>query len=54
MRVTERLIFCDKCGNNWGGDDRSDGLTFKQMLEERRLQGWVKRGSKDYCEYVKN
>lgn len=46
--VIERLIFCDECSYNKSGDDRNY-LTIKEMRTTRKAEGWVQRGSKDYC-----
>lgn len=46
--VIETLVICDGCGEQMGGDDRSQ--TAKQIRAKRKKwEGWVQRGSKDYC-----
>lgn len=46
--VIETLVFCDGCSENHSGDDRSSSA--KQIRASRKREGWIQRGSKDYCE----
>lgn len=43
----ETLVFCDGCGANCNGDDRTNSA--KRIRATRSLSGWIQRGSKDYC-----
>jgi hypothetical protein len=45
--VVETLVFCDSCGDNCGGDDRS--FNARHIRANRKKGGWVQRGAKDYC-----
>lgn len=45
--VIETLVFCDTCGENLSGDDRSS--TAAEIRKNRKKWGWVQIGSKDYC-----
>jgi hypothetical protein len=46
--VIDRFIYCDDCGDNICGDDRTSSL---KIIRQSRLDaGWVRRGRKDYCE----
>ncbi len=45
--VIETLVFCDDCGDNATGDDRS--FSAAHIRENRKQAGWIRVGSKDYC-----
>jgi len=48
MSVTiETLVFCDGCGENHSGDDRSFSAAY--IRNSRKAMGWIRKGSKDYC-----
>jgi len=46
--VIETLVYCDSCGDNGDGDDRS--LKAAQIRKDRKSLGWIQIGHKDYCE----
>lgn len=49
MSVTiETLVFCDGCGENCSGDDRSK--TAAAIRKSRKESGWMQVGKLDYCE----
>ncbi len=43
----ETLVFCDGCDDNSSADDHS--LTAKEIRKNRKLEGWIQVGSKDFC-----
>lgn len=45
--VIETLVLCDDCGEQCGGDDRSQTAT--QIRASRKRAGWIQIGSEDYC-----
>lgn len=53
--IVERLLWCDggrdcpydEPGNN---DDGKQGVTNDQVRARAAANGWIKRGTKDYCE----
>jgi len=48
MSVTiETIVSCDECGANCSADDRSK--TAKRIRRDRKADGWIQIGSKDYC-----
>lgn len=45
--IIETILFCDDCAEQCGGDDRSQNA--KAIRAARKEDGWIQRGSKDYC-----
>ena len=50
--VIETILFCDGCGENGWGDERH--FSAKYQRESNRQEGWVQRGSKDFCPNCKD
>ena len=51
--MIETLVFCDGCGENYGGDDR-ERTAYMIRKTRKEHQGWVQRGKKDYCDECKH
>jgi len=49
--VIETIVYCDGCGDNHSGDQRN--YTAKYQRESNKAEGWVQRGSKDFCQKCK-
>ena len=49
--VIEKFIVCDECGETFGVDSREQTIT--QTRQDAHEDGWITRGSKDYCEDCK-
>lgn len=47
MKITERFLFCDGCGDVFGVDSRHK--SFAQHREDAANDGWIAKGEKDYC-----
>ncbi len=50
--IIEKFLMCDCCGETSGVDTRSYDAKMQRDLSKK--EGWVQRGSKDYCENCKS